>query len=179
MKRWIGLALVVALVVWVLFAAYALGLWPRGYLPPPLAALKRPTTVEGFGSSFAALGSLLSLVPMTLGLWAVLLQGRELRETIRANERSQTINALTYLAAAMDKHIDEYETVIGDLKEKEKEWKSLADKVNRGLKPARNSLHAEAIRLFRVWNPAVELPPNLEALLTADRSKLRSISAHE
>jgi hypothetical protein len=171
MKKSILLILVLALLAWSIYAAFLLGGLPRNWIPAQLAALKRPNTTEALGSSLGAIESLLGTLTIALGLWAVLIQGKELTETVRANERAQALTFLTYLASALDRRIDEYEDIIAGKHERREDWTYVAAKVNEQLKPTRDRIHAEAIRQFWRWNRDVKLPEDLEEVLKIRRPK--------
>ena len=76
MKKILGMFLLLALVVWALFAAILLGFQPF-WLPAAFARLARPETLADFGQAFSVFDGLISSLALMLGLCAVLMQVRQ------------------------------------------------------------------------------------------------------
>ncbi|MDY0300863.1 MAG: hypothetical protein RBQ99_04660 [Trichlorobacter sp.] len=76
MKKILITALLVATVLWALYALVLLGILRPAILPPAFLALTLPTTVAEFGQAFSALEGLISSLALMLGLIAVVIQSK-------------------------------------------------------------------------------------------------------
>ena len=83
MKKTLFLAFVFV-AIWAAFNAYLLGIVPLSYVPEEIIRLSQPTSTASLGDSAAIIDSLFSSIALALGLIAVLMQGKELREATKA-----------------------------------------------------------------------------------------------
>jgi len=72
------------LLMWLCLLAYLTGYIPQDLVPANLTKLTLPTSTTQLGDSLAVLDGLFTSIAIVLGLVAILLQGRELKESTKA-----------------------------------------------------------------------------------------------
>lgn len=107
MNRILSLSLIVAVLLWFVFATVLLGYAP-GWLPERFARLERPSSLADFGQAFTLFDGLISSLALMLAIVAVLIQ-------VKQNTDANVIGALTarlqFLLAdyeRLDRQIGEY-----------------------------------------------------------------------
>ncbi len=82
------LAALLAVAVWISFAAFLIGALQPDWLPEPMLSLSKPSSLADFGQAFSALDGLVSSFALMLGLIAVVMQTKQSAD-------SNAIGALT------------------------------------------------------------------------------------
>ena len=72
------------LLMWLCLLTYLTGYIPQELIPANLASMTLPKTTTELGDSLAILDGLFTSIAIVLGLIAILLQGRELKESTKA-----------------------------------------------------------------------------------------------
>lgn len=70
--------------MWLCLLAYLTGYIPQALVPAQIGNLTLPNTTTELGDSLAVLDGLFTSIAIVLGLVAILLQGRELKESTKA-----------------------------------------------------------------------------------------------
>lgn len=77
MKKPLFLAVVAAVLLWLVFAAVLLGMYRPAWLPNAFSTLTIPTSLSDFGQAFSAFEGIISSFALMLGLIAVLIQVKQ------------------------------------------------------------------------------------------------------
>jgi hypothetical protein len=84
MRTIIFLTIFSFLLLWIGLAAFLTGYIPAEYLPENFRQLTLPKSTTDLGDSLAILDGVFTSIAMVLGLIAILLQGKELKESTKA-----------------------------------------------------------------------------------------------
>ncbi|MCE5163740.1 hypothetical protein [Plesiomonas sp. PI-19] len=77
MKKLLTLSVVLALLLWFMFAGFLLGIYQPEWLPSSLIHLSRPKSLADLGQSFSTLEGLISSLALMLGLIAIIIQTKQ------------------------------------------------------------------------------------------------------
>ncbi|AFT67371.1 hypothetical protein Q91_1334 [Cycloclasticus sp. P1] len=91
MKKLLSLIFLMFLFVWFVYILYLTGYIPEEQIPDKFTQLELPKTTAELGDSLALIDSLFASVALVLGLVAILIQGKELK----ASTKAQTSQAKT------------------------------------------------------------------------------------
>ena len=84
MRSIVFMTFMMFLLMWLCLLAYLTGYIPQDLVPANLTKLTLPTSTTQLGDSLAVLDGLFTSIAIVLGLVAILLQGRELKESTKA-----------------------------------------------------------------------------------------------
>ena len=131
--------------LWLFSIAYLTGYIPTNFLPQNFSNLALPTTTSQLGDSLSILDGIFTSIAILLGLVAILLQGKELKESTRAQtlqakslekqiiqqKESNQLGAytvrLTYLVAEADRLENQITSLLKITKDKNKDSKAISE----------------------------------------------------
>ena len=140
----ITLILMIFLGLWLFSIAYLAGYISTNFLPQNFSNLALPTTTQ-LGDSLSILDGIFTSIAILLGLVAILLQGKELKESTRAQtlqakslekqiiqqKESNQLGAytvrLTYLVAEADRLENQITSLLKITKDKNKDSKAISE----------------------------------------------------
>lgn len=135
MKKLLISALVLAIFIWLAFAAVLLGIYQPSWLPKSFLALTKPSTLADFGQAFSVLDGLISSLALMLGLIAVVIQ-------VKQNADSNVIGALAtrlqYLLADNDRLEQQIQALKASDKFDKNLFNNMVDKKKRQLDEAKS-----------------------------------------
>jgi hypothetical protein len=135
MKKLLILALVIATLIWLAFAAILLGAYQPAWLPTSFLSLAKPSSLADFGQAFSALDGLISSFALMLGLIAVVIQAKQSADS---NVIGAFSARLQYLLADSDRLEQQIQALKGSVKFDQNLFNNMVEKKKRQLDEAKS-----------------------------------------
>jgi len=135
MNKLLIVALSLATLMWLVFAAILLGVYQPSWLPASFIGLAKPNSLADFGQAFSALDGLISSFALMLGLIAVVMQTKQSADS---NVIGAFSARLQYLLADSERLEQQIQALKGSDKFDQNLFNNMVNKKRRQLEEAKS-----------------------------------------